>query len=181
MMLKEKLKATNKQRSFLQKCNYTWFNEWMDGWMIDDEWMDGCCNLRLKWLDTINSVWNCCWCLGCLTEIIPRWKSRLRQLIITLHRTSDQGREEPYKSHHHIRSPSSLPPLHTLKTEPFAEMQIIMSLSSSFRLPQPPTQQISHAHLLKWRAVTRAAYHTTYCLSSVAVGIGLTSQIRCGG
>lgn len=86
---------------------------------------------------------------------------------------------EYYKSHHILSVPSSLPSAHSEDWN-LAEMQIILSISSSSHIPQPPTRQISHAHLLKWRAVTWAAYHTTYCLSSVTLGEGLTSQIRDG-
>lgn len=85
-----------------------------------------------------------------------------------------------YFSGQHIPSiPSQLPFSHSLACN-LADMQIILSISSSAHTPQPPTLQISHAHLPKWRAVTQAACHTTYCFSSVTLEIALTSQLRDG-
>lgn len=83
---------------------------------------------------------------------------------------------EPGEHYRSLHIPS-IPSSHSLACN-LADMQIILSISSSPHTPQPPTLQISHAVLLKWRAVTQAACHTTYCFSSVTLEIALTSQLR---
>lgn len=116
-------------------------------------------------------------------EIIPWWKSHLGQLIITLHRhsTSYQRGGKHYKTI--IMSvPSSLSPC-SLSRLKFAEMQIILSISSSAHNPisytahNPASKPCSFAEI----EGCDPGCPSHHILPPLTVGIGLTSQIRCWG
>lgn len=98
-----------------------------------------------------------------LVQVITWSSSSHSQRMIILHSTFDRsGLGVLQKPSHPIYSlVAPLQSLSCLRLGRHANDPVNIALT-----PQPPTLQISHAHLLKWGAVTQAACHAAYCVSS---------------